>query len=116
MRAALLITTVLSGIIALAFGLAAIFLAIADLYGSVIAAFSVATLLALISLIAWVTDHILARRKSKPDLSSPPAMIKSLVRANPIGAVVGLAALSFAIVRRPAMAARMARRISTLVL
>ncbi|WP_417476679.1 hypothetical protein [Maricaulis sp.] len=116
MRFALLITSGLTGIIALAFGLAAIFLTVEDLYGPVIAAFSVTGLLASISVIALIADRILARRRRKPDLSSPTKIVKSVVRANPVGAVSALAVLSFVVVRRPAMAARMARRISTMVL
>ncbi|GJL96980.1 MAG: hypothetical protein DHS20C06_07970 [Hyphobacterium sp.] len=116
MRPALIITAVLSGIIALAFGLAAMFLAVAEYYNPIIAALSVAVLLAAIAIMALVTDHILARRNPKPDMSSPTAMVKSAVRANPIGAVSALAALNFLIARQPAMAARMARHISTLVL
>lgn len=116
MRPVILIAAIVSGIVAIGFGLTALFLALADRYDPVSAALAVAILLGSISVIALVTDYILAKRKPKLDTSSPAAMIKSAVRSNPIGAISALAALTFIVARQPVLAARIAKHVSTLVL
>ena len=116
MRPVILTTAIVTGIAAICFGLTALFLAVADRYDPVIAAMAVAVLLGSISVIALVTDYILAKRKPKMDTSSPTAMIRSAVRTNPIGTISALAALAFIVARQPVLAGRIARHVSTLVL
>jgi len=116
MRPVILITAIVSGTIAAGFGLTAIFLALAEAYDPIIAAFAVAILLGSISAIALVTDYILSKQKPEMDMSSPAAMIKSAVRSNPIGAISALAALTFIVVRQPVLFTRIAKHVSTLVL
>lgn len=116
MRTSLIVFAVASGVVAAGFGLCALFLAIAAEYGAIAAAGAVSILLFTGMGAALVAERVMARRQSKQEPDGPVSALKLAVENNPVGTLSALAGLSFIVARQPALAARAAKHLATLLI
>ncbi|WP_421785195.1 hypothetical protein [Hyphobacterium sp.] len=116
MRTLLVILAVASGLVAAGFGLTALFMALAAEYGAIAAAAAVSLFLLTLMGAALIAERIIARREQKRQPDSPVSALRMAVENNPVGTLSALAGLSFIVARQPALAARAAKHLATLLI
>lgn len=114
-RTPLIFAALMAGLVAIGFGLTALFLALAANYGAIAAAGVLSIALLTLAGFAILAERIIARRQAEQEPATPVEALRHAVRTNPVGTVGAIAGLSFIVMRQPALAARAARHIATLL-